>query len=180
MAVDPSQMSMIQGEHSTQDEISRLKAELALAVQSRDSLESRLNKLIEPDSKCYFLEKIPIEIRNDIYRLMLFNPILGGPESIYDPDRFGYGSGREYGISPAILQTCRRINAEASSVLYEQNTFFIACVEGESGHPDFGFSERVWAEYINLSALTRYWNDHKTRNDYVQLEKLSAFRKVKN
>lgn len=117
-----------------QDEIDRLREELALARQSRDILQAQLTARIKRDSKCYFLETIPIEVRIEIYKYLLRNPILGEPDSIHTGFSSGYSSKIKYGLTPGVLGTCQRIYEEASLILYEQNTIFIACVE--TGRPD--------------------------------------------
>jgi hypothetical protein len=170
--VASSKANTMAGDDNMQGEITRLKNELALALQSRDNLQAQLKSLVTPNSRCCFLKDLPLKIRNEIYELLLTNPILGEPDSI----AWGFGGLREYNLTPAILGTCQQINAEASSILYGVNTFFITCVKGDTGDR-WGSG---WNEYINPSPLTRYWNDGKTRNEYIQLEAISTFRKVRN
>jgi len=64
------------------------------------------------NANCQFLRKLPAEIRNLIYEELLFNPVLGKVESITKADKLGRTA--NYGLSPAILTTCREINKEAA------------------------------------------------------------------
>jgi len=77
-----------------------------------------------PTCPCYFLEKIPIEVKRLIYGYPLINPILSQCSSIETDEVFG--SRVAYGLSPNVLQTCKQIGLEASQVLYEENVFFMA------------------------------------------------------
>lgn len=70
---------------------------------------------------------IPRELRDEIYLLLLVNPLLGKAESVQDiivVDAFGPP---EYGLSPLILAVNRQINYEASLCLYGENTFYMYC-----------------------------------------------------
>ena len=162
-----------------QQQIDDLKQELALALQSRDILQAQLTARLKRDSKCYLLEAIPVEVRIEIYRCLLKNPILGEPNSINNRFDSGYGSEIKYGLTPGILNTCHRIYNEASSIIYGENTFFIACIEGHISKGRLLWGAE-WEEYINVSPLTRHWNDVKTRNDHIKLENIPAFARVKH
>ncbi|TVY33009.1 hypothetical protein LSUB1_G007574 [Lachnellula subtilissima] len=71
-----------------------------------------------------FLDKLPIEIRNEVYKYLLYNTMLADLAHVYVVPRGLSGSKYvAYNLSPAILQTCRQVNAEASIVLYEINKF---------------------------------------------------------
>jgi hypothetical protein len=166
-------------EVAMQYQIDDLKKELALALQSRDSLQAQLIAGIKRDSKCFLLETIPIEVRIEIYKNLLINPILGEPDCIHGGFSSRYGSTLPYGLTPGILGTCHQIYVEASPILYEQNTILIACVEARRRGRHFMWTTE-WEEYINLSPLTRYCRGSKTRNDYTQLEQIPAFARVKN
>jgi hypothetical protein len=102
------------------------QAELALVAQSRDDFKAQLMKLALPPSTppCYFLEMIPIEIRNQIYGELLLNPILDTVESVNggDPESV------EYHLSASILSTCRQVHQKASDILFGRNTFSIVCM----------------------------------------------------
>ncbi|KAM3085584.1 hypothetical protein ACMFMG_002654 [Clarireedia jacksonii] len=54
----------------------------------------------------------PWEIRQEIYKYLLINPILATEEALEE--------NVVYGLGPAILRTCRQIYTEASEVLYSQ------------------------------------------------------------
>jgi hypothetical protein len=73
----------------------------------------------KPPSTC-IIARIPAEIRNIIYELLLINPALG---------QAAYHTGNtyinKYELHPAILRTCRKFHTEASAILYRQK-FFIA------------------------------------------------------
>ena len=73
---------------------------------------------------CYFLDKIPIEIRNQIYGYLLLNPILAEYSSVKEEDEFGATA--SYGLNPSVIATCKQINQESAEVLYKDNTFFMA------------------------------------------------------
>jgi hypothetical protein len=133
------------------NELSRLKAELALALEKGNTLEARLAALTiqptETKSPCYFLEKIPIEIRNQIYAELLVNPILGTCASVCVR---GWGL-VDYNLSTSILSTCRQIHHEASEILYGRNTFFMLCMR-ESGKSSQN-------SITDMSPITRKWED---------------------
>jgi hypothetical protein len=78
-----------------------------------------------------FLDKFPLEIRNEVYKHMLCNPILAEPTFVQRTDKWclSWPHYVAYDLSPAILQTCRQIYEEASIVLYERNTFYLICRE---------------------------------------------------
>lgn len=73
-----------------------------------------------------FLKKLPVEIRIKIYKLLLVNPELGESSSIGKDVAFG--DNKKFELSPAILRTCRTINAEADPILYGCNTFVMECI----------------------------------------------------
>ena len=99
-----------------QDEISQLKAELALAIQSRDSLQTQIEAITESHIPCYFLKRLPLEVRDEIYKLLLKSTLLNDPELIRTLIGFQ--------LSPAILRTCKQIYEEGQRILYGSNTFF--------------------------------------------------------
>ncbi|TGO42571.1 hypothetical protein BHYA_0007g00710 [Botrytis hyacinthi] len=70
------------------------------------------------------LDKLPLEVRRMIYKELLVNPVLGTMKAIEADTEFGVEV--IYGLTPAILRTCRSIYEEASEVLYDQ-TFIIKC-----------------------------------------------------
>jgi hypothetical protein len=167
-------------EVAMQQQIDDLKQELALALQSRDVLQAQLTARIKRDSKCYFLETIPVEVRIEIYKYLLINPILGKPDCIHGGFSSRYGSTLKYELTPGVLGTCHQIYLEASPILYGQNTILIACVEAAI----LSVWRSEWIQYINLSPLTRYCHDGdhdgETMDEKIQLEKIPAFARVKN
>jgi hypothetical protein len=90
-----------------------------------------------PTTGSRFLDVLPPEIRNDIYKHLMCNSLLGNAIGSKEPT---HGSPTavwtEYGLSPAFLQSCRQIYEEASSILYESNTFYFICNEPWSTEPD--------------------------------------------
>jgi hypothetical protein len=68
---------------------------------------------------------LPIEIRNEIYRLLLVNPLLEESSSVGLYEEF---NPHKYELSPALLQVSKQIHHEASSILYGQNRFFLTVI----------------------------------------------------
>jgi hypothetical protein len=64
-----------------------------------------------PSTMGYF-DKLPLEIRREIYKYLLVNPILAIEDALEKEIA--------YELDPAILRTCRQIHNEASEVLYSQ------------------------------------------------------------
>lgn len=80
---------------------------------------------------CHFLKKMPIEVRNLVYSLLLTNPDLGEMNTIECNEIWGQWALEDYGLSPAILRVNRQIYLEASKILYETNTFAVFCHEAD-------------------------------------------------
>lgn len=82
----------------------------------------------EPRSACIFFHKFPLEVRRDIYKYLLVNPMLGHSEM---EDRTYGDNGQskyiEYDLSPSLLRTCRQMYIEAADVLYGCNTYYLYC-----------------------------------------------------
>jgi len=100
------------------------------ALQSLESLQSEPK--VTTTSKipeCFLLEKIPREIRNQIYKLLLTNEVLSKDHSIEDYGRFHEYHKGKFDLEPQLLRTCRQINAEAAEILYGSNTFIVNVVE---------------------------------------------------
>ncbi|CZR58970.1 uncharacterized protein PAC_08862 [Phialocephala subalpina] len=133
--------------------IARAKARLQI-------IGSRTSVVVEEKS---VLDLLPTEIRDEIYGLLLVSPDLGQKEAL-QPEQ-------KYGLSPAILQTCRRVHYEASEVLYRSNAFVVSGLGSASeyhGEP-LGFA----------SSLTRY--SRCSRENLEKIPKLwpiPAFRNV--
>ena len=68
-----------------------------------------------------FFDKVPREIRNHIYQLLLVDQVEEINLSIH-PDY------RKDELYPAILCTCKKAYMEGSAVLYDQNRFRYAAV----------------------------------------------------
>jgi hypothetical protein len=71
---------MTEDRFSTMD-LSKLHAELEALNKARDDVEFKLKvmgvTITSKPGPCYFLEKLPIEIRNDIYTMLLMDARLG-------------------------------------------------------------------------------------------------------
>lgn len=104
---------------------------------------------------CYFLEKLPIEVRNQIYGLLLTNELLSRPEAIgkirdsaMRGDTWGdneyplsyYNTLPAYSLHPAILRACSQIRDEASDILYGSNTFNVFCMRVNRCRPIFSIT----------------------------------------
>ncbi|TGO17970.1 hypothetical protein BTUL_0013g00430 [Botrytis tulipae] len=95
-------------------------------TQSQQSLRciSRRKQITRTESTKSALDKLPLEVRRMIYKELLVNPVLGTMKAIEADTEFGTEA--IYGLTPAILRTCRSIYKEASEVLYDQ-IFIIKC-----------------------------------------------------
>ncbi|PQE28428.1 hypothetical protein CJF30_00008138 [Rutstroemia sp. NJR-2017a BBW] len=96
-----------------------------------------------------FFTVLPPEIRDRIYKKLLCNPILASPSSVTRDSLFG--EELEYDLHPQLLRVCRQIYDEASRILYQCNTFYIACCYCRE--PDLGNDP-----HIEVSPLTRRIN----------------------
>ncbi|PQE23079.1 hypothetical protein CJF32_00004472 [Rutstroemia sp. NJR-2017a WRK4] len=74
-----------------------------------------------------FIRRLPIEIRSEIYKLLLVNPILGTFAAVEHGE--GIHQKIKYDLDPEILMTCRQIYQEASDIFYAQ-TFAARCSTG--------------------------------------------------
>ena len=135
-------------------------------------------QVTKPRTKCYFLQTIPLEVRNMIYELLLVNPFLGQAPSVHS--HWEYGAKMKYRLEPAIIRTCQQISTEASNVLYAKNTFFISCVGPRIPTPslkDFP---------ILVSPITRYTYSHTSTphadNEFLWRRKAisQAFKGISN
>jgi hypothetical protein len=98
------------------------------AVQSKQSPSPTSSQL-----ECFFLGKIPREVRDHIYELLLGNE-LATNRSIEQYNSFNiigttYTHVKKFDLAPQLLRTCSQIYAEASRILYESNTFILDCME---------------------------------------------------
>ncbi|KAI9640203.1 hypothetical protein NHQ30_011441 [Ciborinia camelliae] len=142
----------------------------------------------DPDNECLFLKKLPVEIRLKIYECLLVNDILGTAQSVSRSS--SYGAELEYELSPQILRLCRKIHDEALPILYEKNTFYIACVRVDNYpmmQPTYGDEDENSVELIihgpqlELCPLTRYHNSLTTRPfPKPNLDNYTSVRKVRH
>lgn len=112
---------------------------------------------------CHFLDKIPIELRDIIYSLVLVNPILGEPSSILEAANFGELTA--YGLGPGLLATCKQIHSEASCILYAKNTFIMS----------FGVSDHRWVRRHNSSLGNSPVMRYATENAIAKVRKWKVF-----
>jgi len=155
-------------------EVAELRAQLAAAVAARDGAiaaqKSSLGRTVELTNDCLFLKKLPIEIRNEIYKLLLVNPVLATPavlESWYLYD-LHHTQIHKYRLSPSLLRTCHQIHQEASAILYGQNTFIVNCTNAShiqspilrypcSGHSDNYFRPSEKLLDLEIVKRVRSW-----------------------
>ncbi|KAF7955635.1 hypothetical protein EAE96_004561 [Botrytis aclada] len=124
---------------------------------------------MDSNNDCPFLDKVPIEIRTKIYKELLVNEILGTADSV--SRSASYGADTKYGLSPNVLRVCHKIYKEASYVLYNKNTFYIACFQVDSRLSmdiDLGSDDEnptaiqnVQGPLVELCPLTRYQNNQR-------------------
>jgi hypothetical protein len=74
-----------------------------------------------------FLNKLPLELREMIYRMLLTT------QFCTQVDRSGVGL--EFNLETAILLANKQLSVEAKRVLHEENHFIIFKIKGFSGHP---------------------------------------------
>lgn len=134
---------------SVQNESRDLSTQSALLDISREEPEVHL-KQSNDGTGCPLLDRLPREIRYEIYSYLLVNPVLGTSWSVIENEAYTLGKREHYDLYPAILQTCRTIHMEASEVLYGTNTFFITCFSAE---------ELYMIEH--LCPITRHLEDEK-------------------
>ncbi|KAF4625446.1 hypothetical protein G7Y89_g12724 [Cudoniella acicularis] len=113
---------------SPAEEIAQLHTQLVEAVRREAGLQALFQlalKTLANDDRCYFLNLIPIEVRNMIYELLLVNPALSRAEILMF---WGKAMGpREvpFELSTSIMRTCHQIHKESEAILYGKNTFII-------------------------------------------------------
>jgi hypothetical protein len=142
-------------------DVAKLQEQLEEALKAQKQLQRQLDasRPTGPEKpKCYFLETIPIEVRNHIYEYLLVNPDLCSP-AIFPASAYHEQIDRYY-LSPSILGTCRQINDEATPILYERNTFIV------------GFN-RDCRSYSPISRI------EGQIDGYTDLFQLPGFKKVK-
>jgi hypothetical protein len=127
----PPKLSMMTDKAGNPLDVAQLQEQLEEALKAQKQLQRQLDasRLMCPEKpKCYFLESIPIEVRNHIYEYLLVNPDLCSP-AIFPASPYHEQIDRYY-LSPSILGTCRQINDEAIPILYERNTFIVGFKRG--------------------------------------------------
>ena len=109
---------------------------------------------------------IPREVRDQILSYLLINPVLGTPESV-DLDQ--HGRSTNFGLSTAILQTCRQFDEEGSETLYGQNSFYcitdsLRALRWEWGTPTpvisspiLGHKEDIPLAHHSIARKVRSW-----------------------
>jgi len=108
---------------------------------------------------CYFLQKIPIEIRNKIYKLLLVSDAVSQPDS---PNaKNGLTLSSKYGLTPSILCTCRQIYLEASEVMYGSNTFLLTggtstLTRHSQKFPELGMIDGFWDKIAAVQKV-KHW-----------------------
>jgi len=89
----------------------------------------------KPYIGCTFFDRLPLEVRRQIYKYLLVNPMLSDSKIVFETNPQSDETPKvSYGLSTSILRTSRQGYREASSVLYECNTFYVYCfsLEGSS------------------------------------------------
>jgi hypothetical protein len=105
-------------------------------------------KLVQREKQVSWFDVLPADVRQQILGYLLISPEVGDVEAV----RSGMPS--SFGLHPAILRTCKRLNVEASKILYEANTFAISCLPSN-----------FTAVSLFSSALTRYNHVHRDFED---------------
>ena len=112
---------------------------------------------------CAFLDRLPREVRDQIYGYLLFNPALGDGNLRFCQRECGAKS--KFGLHHAVLQACKQTYREGCSILYGQNTFTVffnedrfhcALVRWRRGEP------MSWKGISSLSKI-RHWRLLVTR-----------------
>jgi hypothetical protein len=134
---------------SNEVNLEELQAQLASIIAERDAALEKCNKLEaqigassdQSRERCLFLDKLPIEIRREIYALLLTNDILSEWRSMNNWGVNAWGPPApgitfeytpNYDLSPELLRTCRQIYVEGCEILYGSNTYIIDCTMSEA------------------------------------------------
>lgn len=94
---------------------------------------------------------MPPEVRIEIYRLLLVNPLLSEYHSVREND--GFGALIQYDIHPAILAVNHQVHNEAFEILYGDNKFYVALQD------DFDWMPT--GILLAISPITRYQHGHQ-------------------
>lgn len=127
---------------------------------------------MEKNNKCYFINKLPLEIRNEVYKLLLVNEELASPVELYRWHGRKHKIEKQYRLEPSILRTCRQINTEAGAILYNENTFVA----------DFTCKDEVQSPIIRKPPLERTLHDYQLylpTDDPIELSPLTKVKKWK-
>lgn len=137
------------------------------AIQRQGELEAQLDdiqaKATASDTPCCLLSRLPIEIRNQIYSLLLVSPLISQPDSINRTST--HGTTIKLDLSPSILRANRQIYHEASEILYGSNTFRVEC---------------LWRNPYPMSPITRKIDSHGHHEIYTSMALSPAAAKVKH
>jgi hypothetical protein len=150
--------------------IAELQAQLIAAITARDEAigakdQAYLAMRAAESGACAFLKKLPIEIRNEVYKLLLVNDALSTTSVLSFWRKYNHHERLEqFGLHPTILRTCRQIYDEASNVLYAANTFII------------DLTDYNWVR----SPITRKWRTVGPNNmlDFAPIRKVRRWRVI--
>jgi hypothetical protein len=120
-----------------------------------------------------FFKKLPLELRVEVYKVLLANPIFGTIQSIVRRYEYSelhdqyldFGTLNQYELNPVILRVCRQTYQEASKILYDQE-FFVSCAPCFSLEALHGGLSSVLhgTLFLPLSPLTGYLNFSRDRH----------------
>jgi hypothetical protein len=114
----------IASEAQAEKEVECGKPAQANAPESNDINDSPTGGIICDQVECKFVAMLSLEIRNEIYKLLIVHPALG--QCIVGTDGL-VTRPASYGLSPAIIRTCRKIKLECETLLYGITTFSMVC-----------------------------------------------------
>jgi hypothetical protein len=153
---------------SAETELAKLRAQIDSITARLDAADSTRDVTSRRSKRCYFLEKVPLELRQEIYKLLLIdvNGVLAMPHE-FEPLDAGEPElvVTEYGLFPAILSTCRQISQEGAEILYGMNTFFFDCRKYKFNSPIMGeWAPPGFFRYLGIDELPRTRTLKKVRN----------------
>jgi hypothetical protein len=102
-----------------------------------------------PPTGSPFLDWLPLDVRYQIYKMLLVSPLLADPKALI-PRPYAKCN-QHFNLHPELLRVCRKIYNEASIVLYETNTFALYCLADSYESR----SEWSWTKFSS-TPLTRY------------------------
>lgn len=117
-------------------------------VRDTEILSARLLSC-DGQMACLFLDKIPLEIRDEVYSYLLSIDYTKRPVGDDEkPSRVkrGLGCGHLYDLQPAVLRTNKQINKEARRFLYNDNLFVLV------KYPHVESLDLLWTEELTLLA----------------------------